>query len=490
MPIELKQSLKLSQQLVLTPQLQQAIKLLQLSRFELSELIQDELLENPVLEEAPQAEEEEVPDEVGKEIESEPLVDKVHETQHEVGEKDGDLKEPTEFDWENYIGTYSYSGEEARSFTPDEQPNYENMVTKKESLQEHLEWQLRMTELLDIETEIGLDIIGALNEDGYLTLPLEEIAKKNNYDPEQVEDILEIIQGFDPIGVGARDLKECLLLQAKKFGKERELLEVVIKDHLPLLQQRDFETLARKLKIPLNKIIEAAKIVSEMEPKPGRPYGGDETHYIIPDVYVYKLGQDYAVVLNEEGLPRLRISQLYRDMLSNNQNKEKGKDNDYVQDKLKGAMWLIKSIHQRQRTLYRVSKCIVKFQKEFFDKGIDSLKPMILRDVAEEIGVHESTVSRATSNKYIHTPQGIFELKYFFNSGVSQNSGLDIATETVKEKIKSIVASEVIQKPYSDKEIVDMLKKANIDVARRTVAKYREMLGILPSSKRKQFYPR
>lgn len=503
MAIELRQSLKLSQQLVITPQLQQAIKLLQLSRMELVDLIQTEMLENPILEDAPQIEDEEVPAEMAKEMEVEAAPDKSHEEQLEVGNKDGDLKEPKEFDWENYLGTYNDYGEggSARNFSIDDLPTYDNFVSKPSTLEEHLEWQLRMSPLSESDEELGLEIIGAIDENGYLTVPLSELAANCGHDEEDLAEVLTEIQGFDPPGVGARDLKECLLLQARLFKVDRPLLEEMIKDHLHLLERKDFNVLARKMKLPLKKIITLARIITEMEPKPGRPYGRTDTQYITPDVYVYKIGEEYAVVLNEEGLPRLRISNFYKNMVAKDGNgngkgngnghqegEAKGEAKGYVQDKLKSALWLIKSIHQRQRTLYRVSKCIVKFQKDFFDKGINFLKPMILKDVAEEIGMHESTVSRATNNKYMHTPQGIFELKYFFNSGVSVMSGSDVASETVKQKIKILVSGENVKNPLSDKEIVAMLKEANIDIARRTVAKYREMLGILPSSKRKQLY--
>lgn len=488
MAIELKQSLKLSQQLVITPQLQQAIKLLQLSRLELTNLIQNEMLENPVLEEAPQVEEETVPKEVAKEMESDEPPDKSHESTAEVGSKDGEFKEPKEFDWENYIGTYNDPGESIRSFSPDELPTYDNIASKPTTLSDHLEWQLRMSSLNEKEDEIGLTIISVLDDNGYLTAPLQEIAEKNGYKLEELKKILKVIQDFDPSGVGASNLKECLLLQAKYFGADRALVETIIRDHLHLLEKKDYAALSRKLKIPLKKVLGLARLISELEPKPGRPYGKSDTQYITPDVYVYKVGNEYAVVLNEEGLPRLRVSSFYRKMIL--KKKDGGKDvaKEYVQDKLKNALWLIKSIHQRQRTLYRVAKCIVKFQHNFLEKGVSSLKPMILKDVAEEIGIHESTVSRATSNKYMHTPQGIFELKFFFNSGVSVTAGDDVASESVKQRIKAIISDENVRSPLSDKVIAQMLRESNIDIARRTVAKYREMLDILPSSKRKQLY--
>ncbi len=489
MAIELKQSLKLSQQLVITPQLQQAIKLLQLSRLELTDLIQNELLENPILEEGPQAEEEEVSAEIGKEIEAPEALDKSHEQNPEMTTKDGNLNEPKDFEWENYIGSQGDGGDSVRSFAADEAPAYENIGHKTTSLHEHLEWQLRMSLLSSSEDEMAYVLIDYIDDNGYLGTPLQEISQKEGYPLDELEEALSIIQEFDPMGVGARDLRECLLLQARVFKQDRALLETLIKEHLSLLEKRDFPMLARKLKIPMSRVADLARIITEMEPKPGRSFGRSDTLYVTPDVYVYKVGADFAVVLNEDGLPRLRVSNYYKDMNFKPLADGKDKAKDYVQDKLKSAMWLIKSLHQRQRTLYRVSKCIVKFQREFFENGINFLKPMILRDVAEEIGVHESTVSRATTHKYMHTPQGIFELKYFFNSGISVSTGQDVASETVKDKIRCIVADEDVKKPLSDKDIVVLLKEgSNIDIARRTVAKYREMLGILPSSKRRHLY--
>lgn len=489
--IELKQSMKMSQQLVITPQLQQAIKLLQLSRLELTDLISNEVLENPMLEESPEPEAEDNPVEVADNIEAAPDTDKSHEAQPEVGNAEGQLSEPREFEWENYIQNYSDSGKEGRSFvSADETPTYENVAVKGVGLQEHLEWQLRMTPTNEREEELVSLLIGFLDENGYLTTNLEDIAQKNDCTVEDLECALYVLQEFDPSGVGARDLKECLLLQVRRFASaEKAQLETIIKEHLSLLERRDYPTLARKMKLTLEEVLALGKIITDLEPKPGRPFGKSDTQYITPDVYVYKVGEDYSIVLNDEGIPRLRINNFYKSMMSGQANgQSQGEAKNYVQEKLKSAVWLIRSIHQRQRTLYRVTKSIVKFQRDFLDHGIEHLKPMILRDVADEIGVHESTVSRATSNKYVHTPQGIFELKYFFNNGLASRGGEDVASESVKEKIRLLVSQENPRKPLSDKEIVDTLKAASIDIARRTVAKYREGMGILPSSKRRRLY--
>lgn len=496
MALELKQTVGLSQQLVITPQLQQAIKLLQLGRMELLETVQKELLENPVLEEVPGSEagarEEAEPTPAAPADEGVAPAERDNEASAEVGGQTGELKEPPNFDWENYIGTYNAPGNVSR-FSGDELPSYENTLTERENLHDHLIWQLRLSELAREEEEIGLEIIGDINDDGYLLTDPAEIAEKGGWTVSAVEAVLKKIQAMDPIGVGSRDLTECLCLQIRfaAQGADREQLIDLVTHHLKLLEKKDYQSIARAMKVPLRRVCVLAKMVSELEPKPGRPYGGDATQYITPDVHVYKIGTDYVVVLNEEGLPRLQVSHFYKNLLASERNRvaRNEETRDYVQDKLRSAMWLIKSIHQRQRTLYKVTKCIVKFQRDFLDKGVLCLKPMILKDVADEIGVHESTVSRATSNKYVHTPQGIFELKYFFNSGVPSEDGREaVAVESVKSQLKLIISGEDPKHPYSDQELVEILKKSNVHIARRTVAKYREMLSIFPSSKRKQFF--
>lgn len=500
MAIELKQTVGLSQQLVITPQLQQAIKLLQLSRLELMENVQQELMENPVLEELSEdhtAEDARAAPQMDGDV---PPPDQTYRDQtEEVGGADGALKEPSNFDWENYenyiSSSYLPSSGGAAHLSADDLPSYENTLSEKETLQDHLIWQLHVSGLSREDEEFGIEIIGNINDDGYLTAELSEIAQKLNCPLERLETLLLRIQEMDPLGVGARSLTECLLLQLKfyKSDLDRNQLTEMITNHLKLLEKHDYNTLAKTMKLPLRRVVQLAKMVGELEPKPGRPYGGDTVQYITPDVYVHKLAGDYTVVLNEEGMPRLQVSHFYKNLLGDQKAAPLAQQTgakEYVQEKLRSAVWLIKSIHQRQRTLYKVTKCIVKFQREFLDFGVMHLKPMILKDVADEIGVHESTVSRATSNKYVHTPQGIFELKYFFNSGVSSSqAGEDnIAAESVKNRIKHIIASEDAKSPYSDQDLVDLLQKANIQIARRTVAKYREILGIAPSSRRKQLF--
>jgi RNA polymerase sigma-54 factor len=491
MALEIKQSLKLSQSLVITPQLQQAIKLLQLSQMELVDLVQQEMLENPLLEEGSEGSEaEEVAPEVPPELAAEqqesenPSADNKLADSQEVGGKEGDFKEePSDFDWDNYLNTYNAPEMVQRQL--EELPSYENTLANKTSLFDHLMWQLQLSNLSTKEMEVGSEILGGINDDGYFQDSLEDIANNAQVTLEEAEAVLKKIQDFDPPGIGARDLKECLLLQVKQLGPQQETLRQIIDTQLHNLERRDYHRISKELKIPIEKVQEHAKLIHELEPKPGRQYSTNEAQYITPDVYVHKIADEWVVVLNEDGLPKLKVNPLYRNMM---EGEAKAATKEYVQNKLRSAIWLIRSIHQRQRTLYRVSKTIVKFQQDFFEKGINYLKPMILRDVANEIEMHESTVSRVTTNKYMHTPQGIIELKFFFNSGIASAGGESIASESIKSKIKGLIGQENPKKPLSDQEIVALLKDVKIDIARRTVAKYREMLGILPSSKRRQFY--
>ncbi len=490
MAIEIKQRARLEQSLVVTPQLQQAIKLLQLSRLELNTLIQKELLENPVLEDIEEVEEEQKEEEEKQtEAEKHELAkeeDRGHEhTVDEIGGPDGAMKEPTNFDWESYIGAYNAPEYDGDRETVEESQTFENVLRQGESLQDHLMWQLHLIGGTSEELNIGTEIIGNINDDGYLTASLEEIAGKCSADPAKVEEMLKKIQDFDPTGVGARDLKECLILQAKQLGTDIGPLTTLINDHLEDLEAHRFEAIAKKMDITLEHVNELAKTIAEMDPKPGRPFSTESPQYITPDVYVQKVGEEYEVVLNEDGLPRLKISNFYRRSLMKGSDAT-GQTKAYIQDRLRAAVWLIRSIHQRQRTLYRVASSIVKFQRDFFDKGISSLKPLVLKDVAEDIGMHESTVSRVTTNKFMHSPRGIFELKFFFNTGIHQLEGGGIASEAVKSKIQKLIEEEDASEPLSDQKIAEILKGHNVDIARRTVAKYREMLKIPPSSKRRR----
>lgn len=483
MALELRQQLKLSQQLVMTPQLQQAIKLLQLSRLELVETIQQEIEINPVLEEATDS-----PDQAETEREGNgpdaidtapPEPERTAEVQME---SNSSLRE---IDWENYSNDYE-SGTSTRGKDDNDLPSRLDILTTKPDLHSHLAWQLTLSNLTEQEKEVGHFIIGNLNRDGFLEVTEAEITEGTGCDPETARRLICAVQEMDPAGVGAWDLKDCLLLQLARLGLGVSLPAIIVREHLHTLENRNFAAIARATGRPIEEILSAIKVITELDPHPGRIYSEEEPQYIIPDVYVHKVGAEYVILLNDEGLPRLKVSNYYKDILK----KDSGAPADtknYVQDKLKSAMWLIKSIHQRQRTIYRVVESLLKFQYDFFEKGIAFLKPLVLRDVAEDLGMHESTISRVTSNKYVHTPQGTFELKYFFNSSISRHDGGEaMASESIKERIRSIIQSENHQDPLSDNAIADIFAKEDIKLARRTVAKYREQLGLLPSKFRKK----
>lgn len=477
----LRQTMNLSQSLVITPQLQQAIKLLQMSRMELETAVRSELEENPILEEAELLKEEDL------------QRTKEAATEIEAGEGVGqdqisqDPQKHDEFEWESYIEANQKPPQSGMSGS-EEIMNYENVITASQTLHDHLYWQVKMTGF-SREEELAADaLIGYIDDDGYIKVPLEQIAEEEKIELDLLEDTLTLIHEFDPAGVGARNLKECLLIQAKHLEEDTNDLVMLINNHLKDLEKKNYEVIAKALNRDVEDVIEICKIIYAMAPYPGRAFVSSDTHYVTPDVYVYKVGDDYVVSLNEDGLPRLKISNFYKNMLKGG--KTNGdKTQDYIQEKLRSAVWLIKSIHQRQRTIYKVADSIVKHQKEFFEKGPEHLKPMVLRDVANDIGMHESTVSRVTTAKYVHTPQGIYELKYFFNSGINSSDGGDaLASESVKLKIKDLVAKEDTKNPLSDQKIVDLLKVDGIQIARRTVAKYRDMLKILPSSQRKKYF--
>lgn len=488
MAFELKQNLKLSQQLIMTPQLQQAIKLLQLSRLEMVDMINQEMEENPLLEEAATIDDSE--GEPERAIEDVQSIDRegtpaVERTEELTGEGDG--KE--EFDWNNYLEDYRSVGGTSYEHRESDASSWDNVLATKLSLIDHLMWQLKLSPLTEREMKIGEQIIGNIDQDGYLRATLEEIIAQENVAVEEVESVLKKIQEFDPPGIAARNLRECLLIQAGILGHTGDAVEMIIRDHLKGLETRDYSHIARKLKLPLPEVLQAVSVISHMDPKPGSVYSEERVQNIIPDLYVFKVGNDYKIVLNDDGLPRLKISNFYREIMgAGGNNSQADSSKRYIKDKVQSATWLIKSIQQRQRTIYRVAESIVKFQREFFDEGINYLKPLVLRDIAEDVEMHESTISRVVTNKYMHTPRGIFELKYFFSSSIHKDGGNVVASKSVKEDIRKIISSEDQKKPYSDLEIVDILKASGINIARRTVAKYREMMRILPSSKRKKYF--
>lgn len=473
---KMSQQMRMSQTLRMTPQLQQAIKLLQLSRLELETAVRTEIEENPILEETMDLKEEDF--ERVKEVEAEV-------SPQEAASDQQDAQNPQkqdEFEWESYLDN-QYKPPNQSLGGSEEIMNYENVISTQQNLHDYLFWQAKMFGFNDEELMISEILINYIEDDGYIQTPLEEISQSEDIPVQDLEDVLKFVQEFDPPGVGARNLKECLLIQAKVLEEDTNDLVFILNNHMKDLEKKNFDGIAKAMGREAREIFEICQIIYAMDPKPGLAYFTPDTQYVTPDVYVYKVGDDYMVSLNEDGLPRLKISNFYRNMLKSGDSKS---TQEYIQEKLKSAVWLIKSIHQRQRTIYKVADSIVKHQRDFLDKGGGFLKPMVLRDIANDIGMHESTVSRVTTAKYVHTPQGIFELKYFFNSGISTTDGDSMASESVKLKIKELISKEDVKDPYSDQKIVELLKDDGIQIARRTVAKYRDLLKILPSSRRKR----
>jgi RNA polymerase sigma-54 factor len=486
MEMGLRADIKQTQQLRMTPQLQQAIKLLQLNRMELISLVRQEMTENPILEEIQEPYEAESLYVQEHGIKENDQADKTEEVKADESDIDN-------VDWEDYINKYSSDPMPTNSYkgySTTDLPGYEQTMSTSESLVDHLMTQLRMSALDEDEKKIGTLIIGNLDPDGYLReASTEQIAEDIDAPLEQVEGVLSVIQEFDPTGVAARNLRECLKIQANLLFPENDLLHQIIDEHLSDLERKSVSKISRAIGVDKEDVVTAAKLITTLEPKPGRLYSDAEGRYITPDVYIFKMDGEWVTSLNEDGLPKLKISNYYKKQLQ--KKKDEGTKDDvreYIQDKLRGAMWLIRSIHQRQSTIIKVTESIIKFQKDFFEEGIEHLKPLVLKDVADDIEMHESTVSRVTTNKYVHTPRGVFELKFFFNSAITKHGGEDLASEAVKAKIREIIANEPGDKPLSDSKIVDILAEENIDIARRTVAKYREMMGILSSSKRKQVF--
>ncbi len=476
MALELRQQLKLTQQLIMTPQLQMAIKLLQLSRLELMDTIRAELEENPALEEVPES------------TSVEQLTDQPDASSTDASEtKEVTIEEKLQedVDWSNYLDEYNTPGRVHYESEDHDTPKFESFIAHKESLNDHLLWQFLMTKPNKEEEKIASLLIGNINKDGYLQISTEEIAYTSGSLPEKIEEILAIIQSFDPVGICARDLRECLLIQANVLGLRNTIVTDIIEDHLPNLEKKNYKVICKALKKSMDEVVAAINVIKVMEPKPGRQFSDETPQYINPDIYVYKLENEFVIMLNDDGMPKLRVNSFYKNSIGRGK-KVSGEAENYIQEKMRSAAWLIKSIHQRQKTIYRVMESILRYQREFFDQGIAYLKPMVLRDVAQDIGMHESTISRVTTNKYAFTPQGIYELKYFFNSSIRREHGGAIASASVQDKIRQIILAEDPKKPYSDDKIAQILKKEEIHIARRTVAKYREMLKVLPSNKRKQ----
>jgi RNA polymerase sigma-54 factor len=475
MAIHQKLQARLSQKLILTPSLQQAIKLLPMTTIELAELLTQEMVENPMLEEV--------------QTDDPPTPDTAAQQDAEAEKKRDDGKDAwDDADYEYFFGEYLDEGYRPRQPQEvKELPPIENTLSSKSSLADHLMWQLNLQTSDEVLREIGAAIIGNIDEDGYLVASVNEIASLGGWEDSLVEKALEHVQTFDPIGVGSRDLQECLLLQLRHVGLAGTPAETLVKDHLRLLQNHRIPELARALGIEPEEVKGHIELIKQLDPKPGSRYSPADSQYVIPDVYIIKTDEGYKAVLNEDGLPQLRISPVYRRLLDKG-----GETTDetraYVKDKFRSALWLLKSVDQRQKTILKVATSIINFQREFLDRGIELLRPLVLRDVANDIGMHESTVSRVVNNKYMHTPQGVYEMKYFFHSGINSSYGESVSSVTIKQRIKKIVEAEDPRRPLSDSKIMNILQKEGLVLARRTIAKYREELKIPTSNQRKVLY--
>ena len=473
MAIRLEQVQKQTQKLILSPQMQQAFHLLQLPLMELSTLIEQEMVSNPVLEEIPNPE-------------TPPTQKNEEEPSGSEVDFDEEFTRLADLDdeWREY---YQQSGSYNRISQDEEKKRkfYEDSITTQETLQEHLLQQWNVFANLDGDRTLGELIIGNIDENGYLTISLEELSQTSGITLQDFERVLKIIQTFHPVGVGARSLSECLLLQLTRLGKRNGLEAKIATEHLDDLGKKNFANIAKALNTSVGDVQKAAEIISTLEPKPGRIFDSEKTHYAIPDVIVDKVGDDYVVMSNDERIPHLRISNLYRGLMKDKSLESETKD--YIRNKVQAGQWLVKNIQLRQQTLFNIAQTIVKEQRDFLDNGVSSLKPLTMQMVASVVGIHESTVSRAIANKYMATPRGLFQMKYFFAPGLQSQTGENVSTTHIKERLTEIVAKEDHQKPMSDQDIVEALKAKGINVARRTVTKYRKELKLLPSNLRKKF---
>ena len=485
MALALKQQLKLTQQLLMTPQLQQAIKLLQLSRLELADTIRQEIEQNPLLEEmSPGDTDYDVGMEPPAGTEDTPDIPDIEKT-GEVNMEDTSSS-MQEINWEDDYANYYDAGFSFSREAPDKNRLSQlDFLTKETNLQSHLQWQLSCTEVDSDVEEAAEFVIGNLNSNGFLDITAEDIMREMDCNETTARRAIVVVQEMDPAGVGAVDVKESLLLQLKRLDLEDSLAAEIIKDHLHSLELKNYGAIAKAIKRPIKEILAAIDVITNLNPFPGEQYSERDVHYIIPDVFVHKVGDEYLIVLNDEGLPRLRVSSAYEELIETDSGVP-AETKTYIKEKLRDALWLIKSMQQRQRTIYKVVESLLKFQKDFFERGVEHLKPLVLRDVAEDIEMHESTVSRVTTNKYMHTPMGIFELKYFFSTAIPQQDGEALAAESIRQRIKAMIKNENIEKPLTDNAISKALDKEGIKVARRTVAKYREQLGILPVKHRRK----
>jgi RNA polymerase sigma-54 factor len=461
--------------MVLAPQLRQSLEMLQVPVLELRTMIRKEMEQNPTIEESPvdQPSVEIEPDVKGNEDASELNFEKEYEALAKLDDE-----------WRDYF-YQERSSIPYNSDREDKRQYFLNSLPQEESLQEHLTGQLNLAGLSDTDREIGELIVGSIGDDGYLPTSLEELAEAASFDVRHMEDVLAVIQDFHPVGVGARDLRECLLIQLNRMGKGESLAARIVRDHLNKLGAHKYQDIARSLQCSAEDVQNAAKLIATLDPKPGSIYSSETAAYVLPEITVQKVEGEYVVIMDDDQLPHVRISKQYRKLM---QSAETNPDvKQYIRERIRSGAFLIKSIQQRQKTIYRIATEIVSRQKDFLDKGVAFLKPMTMAEIAEKVGVHETTVSRAVSGKYMRTPSGVFELKYFFSPGISTSGGQEVSNRTVKDIIAKLVAEEDPSKPLSDQEIVAQLKEQGITVARRTVAKYRTVLRIPPSHMRKLY---
>lgn len=491
MGLKMNQAQKMIQSQVMTPQMQQAIKMLTLTHLEMTDMIAQEMVENPLLEEVDEPSDlpqDEVQQNIG-ESENQEVTAAFDLDQINQNSDQNNTNTKDDFDWEKYIEPYSdYSApikSNIESGNDEDVPQWENIISKTDSLVDHLKWQIRMEDLSEQDIQLAELIIHNINDDGFLDENIESMVSGTEYELSKAKEVLAIIKRLDPVGCGSSSPKEALLVQAEHLEETPFSLLKIIEHHLEDIYKKNFELIQKKLKISLDEIKLCEQILSGLNPRPGRQISSEEPQYIVPDIYVRDVGGQFVVEINNDGIPDLKISKMYKSLLQQPQQDSKSKE--FVKDKLRSAVWLLKSIENRQKTIEKVANAIVKFQPDFLSRGKEYLRPMILKDIAQEIGMHESTVSRVTTNKYMHTPMGVYELKYFFNSGVGgKDGGSSLPSEVIKMKLKVLIDREDKKKPLSDDKIVIMLNELGMEVSRRTVAKYRDEMGIMASSRRKR----
>jgi RNA polymerase sigma-54 factor len=471
--------LRLSQRLALTPSLLQKIELLQLNKLELQDMLNQELVENPILEEVP---EQETPAEMA-------LDDNGTEEEaaaSDVQPADGGKDSFDEIDFRYFFDEYLDTGYRNREVEDFEKPSFEAFLTKAPSLEEHLNWQLGLSDAKPEIAEIARQIIGNLNEDGYLLIGIEELCQVANCTPEQAAEALAIVQAMDPIGVGARDLRECLLIQLEGLDLKESLAHNIVQDYLTALESHKFKEIAARTGVSFEAVLQAVDCIKHLIPKPGQKYSNQKATYVEPEVSIAKVDGEFIILMNDEGMPQLRLNAGYKDLLKSNG--VTGETKTFLREKFRSAIDLLRSVNQRKQTIYKVCVCIVNRQKDFLESGPARLHPMLIKDVASELGVHSSTISRVVTNKYVDTPQGVIELRKFFTMGVESPDGEELSIVQIKLKIKKLIEEESRGKPYSDNQLGQLLRRDNIFITRRTVAKYREQMQVPGSRERKIGY--